>query len=320
MSDKMGFVTLATGIDHYYQLAANLLESYIFNAGSNRLPFAIICDRRNEYTERFDKIVLIDNPTNSYMDKIEMLNLAPFEKNIFIDADSLVYKNIDDLFSIFDGMDGVRFIGRKLPLNTTDGWFRYEDVGDYKEKLTFIPGFHGGIFYYSDDPLTKRIYTMAKQVSIEYTNYKFAEFEKPADEPIFALCTAVLQIAPIENNTVADHIVLFAPGHKFKCDILSNKLKKTRALGGIKIKPEDYRVLHWQNRNTHGIRYKKEVLKLNNRDNKIKCFLIDFEYVIKCIIKCPLDFSKNIVEYIKIFVTKHPGLRSFLQNIKRPFE
>ncbi len=143
-SNKRGFVTLATGIDHYYKLAANLLESYIFNTSSNRLPFAIICDRNNEYTKKFDKIVLINNPTNSYMDKIEMLNLAPFEENIFIDADSLVYRNIDDMFSIFDGMTGVRFIGRKLPLNSKGGWFQHENTGAYKKEITFIPSFHGG--------------------------------------------------------------------------------------------------------------------------------------------------------------------------------
>ncbi len=156
---------------------------------------------------------------------------------------------------------------------------------------------------------------MAKQVSTDYEKYKFAQFEKPADEPIFALCTTVLQIAPIENNTVADHIVLFAPGHKFKCNILRNKLKKTRALGGIKIKPEEYRILHWQNRNTHGIRYKKEVKKLINRDNEIKCFLIDFEYVFQCIYIFS-DFYKNIVENIMIYVTEHPRLRFFLKKIK----
>ena len=35
MSNKKKFVTLDTGIDHYYKLAANLLESYIFNTGGN---------------------------------------------------------------------------------------------------------------------------------------------------------------------------------------------------------------------------------------------------------------------------------------------
>ena len=320
MNNQKGFVTLATGKDHYYQLAANLLESYIFSTDSNRMPFAIICDRENEYTKNFDKVVLINNPSNSYMDKIEMLNLAPFEENIFIDADSLVYKDINDLFPVFDGLNGVRFIGRKLPLNTTVGWFRYDDIGDYKEEIKFIPSFHGGVFYFKNDSLTKEIYAMAKQICIDYSKYKFAEFEKPADEPIFALCTAVLQVEPIENNTVANHTVIFAPGHKFKCDILKHKLKKTKALGGIRIKPEDYKILHWQNKNTHGIRYKKEVKKLMNRNNSAKCFLVEAEYILKRICGLSLDILKNISENIKIYVTEHQKLRATLHKIKHIFK
>ena len=51
-----GFVTIATGRDEYYRLAHNLLLSYKYFTKSP-LPFALLCDRENEYTSDFDQIV-----------------------------------------------------------------------------------------------------------------------------------------------------------------------------------------------------------------------------------------------------------------------
>lgn len=80
-----GIVTLAVGNEKYYRLAANLLKSYLRNT-SAPFPFAIIADRHNKFTEQFDKVVLLEKPACSCLDKIEMLNKAPFDENIFIDA------------------------------------------------------------------------------------------------------------------------------------------------------------------------------------------------------------------------------------------
>lgn len=44
-----GFVTIATGKEEYYRLAHNLLLSYKYHT-ENPLPFALLCDRENEYT------------------------------------------------------------------------------------------------------------------------------------------------------------------------------------------------------------------------------------------------------------------------------
>lgn len=48
-----GFITIATGKELYYQLAQNLLKSYRLYS-RNPMPFAILCDRENTYTEQFD--------------------------------------------------------------------------------------------------------------------------------------------------------------------------------------------------------------------------------------------------------------------------
>ena len=95
-----GFVSIATGKKHYYRIAYNLLCSYRLNAGA--YPFAIICDRENEYTAAFDKVIRLENPTNSYMDKLRLFDCLPFDETIFIDADCLVYGNVDRWWALFE--------------------------------------------------------------------------------------------------------------------------------------------------------------------------------------------------------------------------
>ena len=63
-----GFITIATGKELYYQLAQNLLKSYRLYS-RNPMPFAILCDRENTYTEQFDQTVILEHPLNSFWDK-----------------------------------------------------------------------------------------------------------------------------------------------------------------------------------------------------------------------------------------------------------
>lgn len=75
-----GYVTLAVGDEKYYKLAVNLLKSYRLHTDET-LPFAIVCDRENKYTKMFDKTVIIKNPSRTYVDKLEILNLDIFNEN-----------------------------------------------------------------------------------------------------------------------------------------------------------------------------------------------------------------------------------------------
>ena len=81
-----GFVTMATGDERYYKMAVNLLNSYRYFT-KKPYKFAIISDQKNEYTDQFDDVVIIENAQKNYMDKIRLLEICPYDENIFIDAD-----------------------------------------------------------------------------------------------------------------------------------------------------------------------------------------------------------------------------------------
>lgn len=254
-----GFVTVAVGEKKYYKLAENLLKSYKYST-NEPMPFAIIADKSNEITKLFDKVVLLKKPSCSYLDKLEMLNDPPFEENIFIDADCLIYGDINEYWKYFPKR-GTTCFGKSLPLTSQDGWSKINDIGEYKEKISFIPSLHGGIIFFRNDDLTKKIYTLAFEIAEQYSQYSFRYFKNPADEPVLALSMAVNESHPIELKEDAARMFVFYPAvKKVHMDISKKKLCY---LNNSNQWINNVLVLHWQNQNTQTPKYKIEIKRMN---------------------------------------------------------
>lgn len=267
-----GFVTLAVGAEWYYKLAANLLQSYRLNGNSNA-PFAIFADRENEYTALFDKVVLMNSPHLSYLDKLDMLAEPPFDHNIFIDADCLIYNDVSLLIQCAQ-KDGVRCFGKALPITSTDGWFLREDIGEYKDCISFIPNMHGGIIFFSADALTQRIYQQAYIIAANYSKYRFKYFEKPADEPILALSVALNNCRPIEltgnlSGSIGGRAFCFYPVAR----IVEMNIRTKKLIYTMKGNEEDCSeaiVLHWQNHMTKKPIYNREVDRMTMGEGRVQ--------------------------------------------------
>ena len=196
-----GFVSIATGKKHYYRIAYNLLCSYRLNAGA--YPFAIICDRENEYTAAFDKVIRLENPTNSYMDKLRLFDCLPFDETIFIDADCLVYGDVDRWWTLFEKADDCSVFGCAYEdLDTDRGWFRVEGMKEYRDRIRFVPSFSGGVYYLRNTETCARVFEIAKEAAAHYRDYPFAIFSDPADEPVIALGMAVMNCRPVDCSDV----------------------------------------------------------------------------------------------------------------------
>lgn len=102
--ESHGFFTIATDDEQYYKMAHNLLRSYR-HFTKNPLPFAILCDRENEYTSGFDDVRIIPNAHRSYLDKLEVFDRLPYDINIFIDSDCIAYGDLNRLFGLFEEAD-----------------------------------------------------------------------------------------------------------------------------------------------------------------------------------------------------------------------
>lgn len=187
--ETYGFVTIATGHVRYYQMAINLLRS-IKCTNPNSLV-GIITDKGNDLISEFDKVVILDNPYSSYLDKLYLLKNCPFDRNIFIDADSLVYGDISYLWDDFNLKTDFSCLGEQYPLNYKDGFFIYENVRNYKKDINYIPRLHGGLYYIKKGKFCDEMLDLCLDIKDNYYNFNFTIFKNPADEPIIALASSI---------------------------------------------------------------------------------------------------------------------------------
>lgn len=260
-----GFITLATGSERYFELAVNLLKSYrLFS--DDPLPFAILADRNNKFTEQFDEVIILENAKSSYMDKLSILINCPYDETIFIDADCLAYQDLNQYWEIYDFAHTISCFGFAGPLNYRDGWFYKEDIGKYGKLIKFIPSMHGGCYFIKKSAQCQEIYELALEINNNYSSYKFKYFDSPADEPILALCMAIFDCRPIAET--GQEIVFYPAVKNFKANIFHgfNSFKKKDKI--IK----NAWLVHWQNNFTKRAIYKLEVDKLNLLFDKVSKF------------------------------------------------
>lgn len=247
-----GFITIATGKEEYYILAKNLLESYRYFSKSP-LPFAILCDRENEYTELFDNVILFKNgATNSYLDKLDLGEYLPYDETIFIDADCLAYADLNILFDRFANTDDFCCYGRVLPLDDLTGWFEYKYLGELQQRVSYIVGLHGGIYYMRKGQVVKNVFSDAKKLVPDYTKFHFkGKFDTPGDEPLVALSMALNNCHPIPHDLSAI-CCYWEYVDKMSIDIIT---------GEARIIPEENRktiLVHWGTRYTRELLYQKQ--------------------------------------------------------------
>lgn len=254
MNQSMGFFTVATGDEHYYAIAANLLKSYR-HFTKNPLPFAILADRENEYTRQFDCCILLDSPTGSYLDKLALFDHLPFDTGVFIDADCLAYGDLNEIFGHFRDADDFCCYGRVLPLEDKTGWFNFEDLGDLKPKVHYCVGLHGGIYYIRRTEKARAVFETAKTIAREYENYNFkGRFSTPGDEPILALSMALNGCKPIPFRP--DGICCYwEHENAMALDMLAGSAV-------IKATGQQTHLVHWGTRFTRKLLYQKQIAAL----------------------------------------------------------
>lgn len=196
MERARGFVTVATGSDVYYKMAADLLQSYR-GRGRGKYPFAIICDQENEYTAMFDQVVLVSQFRKSTVDKL-LLRYSPYQETLFLDADMLILENIDDLWELFRDGDDVSVFGCVQPLDSREGWFTYEGSGKYKPQIRYLISMNGGIYYFRRTERAQKIIDDALAVIEDYDTIDFKYFDTPQDEPLMAMSMVINDCRPCE--------------------------------------------------------------------------------------------------------------------------
>ena len=290
-----GFITVATGNEMYYKMAVNLLHSYKY-CSSSPLPFAIIAEEHNEFTKEFDDVCIFNKAKCNYLDKLEMYDYLPYDINIFIDADCLVYRDINRLFDLFEKADDFSCFGRVLPLDDNTGWFEYDNLkDDMKPQIDYVLSLHGGIYYMRKTSLCKKVFDNAKEFAENYYSYGFkGKFTNPGDEPLIALSMALNKCKPIKYDLSA----IFCYWES------ENGIKLSLKNNSAYVIPKNIYtdIVHWGTRFTRTPVYLKQIAALDLlRENKpsIMLALSGFKYDINIFYNRILNFAKRVCNKIK---------------------
>ncbi|MCD7802988.1 MAG: hypothetical protein LUH09_08865 [Clostridiales bacterium] len=262
MAKTCGFITIATGKEEYYKMAANLLHSYR-HFSKQPLPFAILADRANSYTEEFDDVIIMQEgkATNSYLDKLELDRYLPYDITVFIDADCLAFGDLNQTFQYFEDADDFSCFGRVLGLDDRTGWFEYENLGELKSRVSYVVGLHGGIYYMRKGETCSRIFETARSLVPDYRSFKFkGKFDTPGDEPLVALSMALNQCKPI---SFIERAICCYWEHtdSMKIDMVSGVAQV--CMGGKAEHGYETDLVHWGTRFTRDAEYQKQVALLN---------------------------------------------------------
>lgn len=251
-----GFVTIATGHDRYYRMARNLLRSYRQNC-EKPMPFAIIADRENEYTKEFDDVVILDDPTHTWMDKMRLLDSCPYDENLFIDADCLVYQDINFMWDLYKDADDFSCFGKTLPLGDKSGWFTNQAAEFYPIK--FCTHLHGMLYFIRKSETLLRVQVLCNDIIKNYRKVTFKGFnDRLADEPVYALAMAVLDLHPIDRKPQYYCFVPYAT--KFRSNYALREVSFANPTDGA---VDSCCIVHWGNQNTLRARYRFDAGAVN---------------------------------------------------------
>lgn len=298
MSKLKGFVTVATGSEKYYKLAYNLCLSYK-KRGKGKYPFALICDKKTEYADIFDEVIIVQDVRKSTIDKL-LMRYSPYEKSIFIETDILILDSIDDLWEIFENQDDVTAFGCKLPLDSQKGWFTYEGSGKYKSQISYLLSMNGGIYYFKKSDKSAKVFKKALEIVDEYSMFDFKYFEKPADEPVMAMSMAINNCAPCDK--LFGMIILPACKEKVSTDYLGNVYEGS--------KMSKAKIIHFSTPRTALFLYNYlDSINHNDKISKRKYLLTKLKYMPK---NLKFNFRHNSGA-----ILRKMGLDAFVEKLKK---
>ena len=257
-----GFVTFATGNDKYYILARNLLYSFKIHNPCG-IPFAIICDRENEFTEAFDDIVLMDSPSFSFLDKVRLPGLAPYDETIFIDADSLVCRNLSGLWDIVKSSPDFGIFGAIWEVDSEVGKREFKRGGHLRARMRFACTCQGGMYYIRKTPALIPFQELSLYILDHYEEFRMDGYLSPGDDNIFPLACSVLGFPPPEDWY---NLFCFNPESDLKRLDIVNGVIEYRWRYCDKVLGENCFFVHFGSSYTEGWEYRREAYK-------VRCFI-----------------------------------------------
>lgn len=95
---SIGVVYIATGQKYIDEACLSVAS---LKAKLPDLNTTLFADKPVNHSN-FDNVFIIENPKYSYIDKIEYMYQSPYQKTLFLDTDTFVCSNFQEIFSLLD--------------------------------------------------------------------------------------------------------------------------------------------------------------------------------------------------------------------------
>jgi len=199
-----GVLTMAYGPESYLRMAKGLARS--IRLRNPDFPLAIVTDRAPSELRRCFDVVVPMNPDfgPGLAQKLHLDKYAPFDKTLYMDADSLVFKDLRLIWDQFRDCVGLGLLGFYLDPGVPH--YAIDDLPSYLRKVG-IPRIvltNTGILYLDGSPTTTRVFETARAIATRAQDLGLKKH--PAgfynDEPIFG---SVVELLGLPFVRVADH-------------------------------------------------------------------------------------------------------------------
>ena len=201
-------VTIAAGNPYYLNLAWNLARSFRCWHSHSQIKFCIITDLPQDDWPLDLHWVHVQNLAKGdlgvgFSSKLQLDQLAPADKSLFLDADCLICGPLEPVFKRFQGK-AVGVVGGSI---REGDWFG--DIAQLRTQLILgpLPKFNGGLYYLEPGDTCSRVYSRARALEPLYDELGLVRLRnRPNDELLMAiaLAEAGLSALPDDGSILGD--------------------------------------------------------------------------------------------------------------------
>ncbi len=203
-----GYLILALDDRRYVELAINLALS--FRRWENR-PVSIVVSPGHEPSgdaaALFDRVITAqpDGALKGAMNKARLLDLTPYDRTMYVDADCLLFSPRIELF--WHRYRGQPFVVEGHKQTTGPAFACSLGAKDAAElcaaySLPYLTVFNAGVIYFERGPVAAEIFARVKALHAgpdrDRISYTYKHAGEYADEPFFGVVLGSMNIPPQE--------------------------------------------------------------------------------------------------------------------------
>lgn len=198
-----GIITMAYGSKKYIEMAKTLARS--LQLTNPHTPRAIVTDVQDAELEQLFDYCIPSNPKygSNFRQKLYLDLYSPFEKTMYIDCDSIVVRDLGEMWAAYDGKPFGVVAGVMVSADGySDQWGAGLDRVMTRFDIDAMPKFNGGVYYFEKSEIGRTIFEMPRSWVNQFEAYGFpvARGDGPDDQMMISVAMALNGVGLFDDN------------------------------------------------------------------------------------------------------------------------